>query len=155
MKQAGKIFLCYFPILLVAGQVAIDVLSLVSPSTYTKAAFYLGAVFGTNVFVALFMLVFAFHFKFCLISRAAAIAEILFAVNFLVIQEDNLYNIMFQIIVGTLALLVTLRCYVKKFPLCRISLLYTFMACLIKSGSCTHAMDEWHKEVIQRVKSTL
>ena len=155
MKQVGKIFLCYFPVLLVLGQIVIDLLAIFCPSAYIYTGFYLGAFFGTNVFVSMFLVVFVFYFNFCTVSRASAIAELAFALNYLIVQEDNMYNLLFQIIVGTIALIFTIRCYVKKFPLCKISLLYTFMALLIRSGSCTSAMDSWQKEITYRIKQTL
>lgn len=155
MKQIGKIFLCYFPVFLVLGQVFIDLLAILWPSAYISSMFYLGAFFGTNVLVSFFMVAFVFYFNFCVVSRASALAEFAFALNYLIVQEDNMYNLLFQIIVGTFALLVTVRSYVKKFPLCKISLLYTFMALLIRSGSCTSAMDSWQKEITHRIKQTL
>lgn len=155
MKQIGKIFLCYFPVFLVFGQVIIDILAIVWPSAYFYTMFYLGAFFGTNVLVSVFLVIFVFHFKFCAVSRAAALAELAFALNYLIVQEDNMYNLLFQIIGGSFALIVTIRSYVKKFPLCKISLLYTFMALLIRSGSCTSAMDSWQKEITYRIKQNL
>jgi hypothetical protein len=131
----------------VAGQVAVNLLYFIMPSWYYASGFYLNTFFGTNVFFAIFLTVFTFKFQFCVVSRYAAVAELLFAVNYMVVQQDNLYNIMFQVIVGILAMMLTFWHYVKKFPMCRLSLLLKFYQRVIQKRSCEEGLSQWEADV--------
>lgn len=133
--------------MLVTGQVIVNLMSFIFPQAYMAAGFYLNLFFGTNVFFAIFLTVFTFKFQFCSVSRYAAIAELLFAVNFMVVQQDNLYNILFQVIVGVLALTATFFHYIKKFPMCRLSLLIKFYQRVIQKRSCEEGLSEWEADV--------
>lgn len=146
MNKRIKLFIIYFPILLVGIQVIVNLLSFVVVLP-THIWFYVNTFIGTNVLFSLFLLAFTFMFKFCAVSRWAAGAEVLFGLNYLIVQEDNLYNIMFQIIVGTLAIIATFWHYAKKFPLCRISLLFGFIASVAKKGSCKKGLEKWERDV--------
>lgn len=147
MKKAVRIFLVYFPVLLIAAQVLVNLLSFLFPSAYMATGFYLNTFFGTNVFFAVFLVAFTFTMRFCAVSRYAAIAELLFAVNFMIVKEDNLYNILFQVIVGLTALALTVRHHTDKFPLCRFGLLVRFINSLIKKRSCSKALKHWDDSV--------
>lgn len=142
-----KLFIVYFPILLVTGQVLINLFSFVDNRSYIAAGFYLNTFFGTNVFFSLFLLAFTFSFKFCAVSRAAAVAEFLFAANYMIVQVDNLYNISFQVIVGLVAIGFTFFNYLRKFPLCRMSLLMGFLGSVISNMSCKRGLDEWERSI--------
>ena len=142
MKRAKK-FIIYFPVILVICQVLIGIWALISRSSYDAAGFYLGAFFGTNILFAVFLAAFTWSFNFCQVSRFSAIAEVLFAVNFTIVKQDNLYNILFQVIVGIVAIALTYNYFVRKFPLCRISLLGKFIAALFLTGNCQQAVDNF------------
>ncbi len=145
MKKIVKLFVIYFPVILVISQVLVNVMSFLWPAAYYAAGFYLNTFFGTNVLFALFLLVFCFMFRMCAVSRWAAGAELLFAVNYMVVQQDNLYNIMFQVIVGALAIIATFWHYVKKFPLCRLSHWMWFHWLAVKHGSCKKGFEAWER----------
>jgi hypothetical protein len=147
MKKTVKIFIVYFPVILVSGQVLINLLSFLYEPAYKAAGFYLNTFFGTNVFFALFLVAFTWMFKFCSVSKWAALAECLFAINYLVVKEDNLYNISFQIIVGLVAIAATYWNYLKKFPLCRWSLFWNFIGSVISNGSCKKGLIEWERNI--------
>lgn len=147
MNKQVKLFVIYFPVVLVTLQVLVNLLSFVAPGWYNTAGFYLNTFFGTNVLFAIFLLCFCFMFRMCAVSRWAAGAEVMFAVNYLIVQQDNLYNIMFQVIVGTLAIVATFWHYVKKFPLCNLSLVMGFFGSVLKSGSCEKGFEEWKRNV--------
>lgn len=153
MKRKVKIFVIYFPVILLFGQVMANLLYFVSPDLYYKTGFYLNTFFGTNVLFALFLLAFTFLFDFCTISRAAAITQCLFAVIYLIIKEDNLYNILFQIIAGTSVLIGTFWQYIKKFPYCQISLVIGFLSSAISEGSCSKGYDKWHNNLYHNLSS--
>lgn len=150
MKPIKK-FLIYFPVILVALQVIVNLYALIDRESYNALGFYLNTFIGTNVFFAIFLVAFTFSFNFCAVSRWCAIGECLFAINYLVIQEDNLYNILFQVIVGIIALILTFRHFIKKFPLCDISLFSKFIGFACIAGSCSKGLDKWERET----KSTL
>jgi len=154
MKSKVNIFLSYFPVLLVTMQVICNLLSfVVSKNTYNQWGFYLNTLFGTNVLFAVFLLFFTFRLKFCSVSRAAAIAEVLFGINYLIVKEDNLYNILFQVIVGSVALVWTFRYYIRKFPLCKMSLMVTFFSSLFASkGDCRKGVDNWERHLYTTIE---
>lgn len=121
------------------------------PEWYMNNAFYLNHFFGCNMLFAIFLVAFTHWFKFCAISRYTAWAELLFGVNFLIVQEDNLYNILFQVIVGCFALIGTAVHYVKKFPFCRLSLVVSFFSSIISTGSCEDAFRHWDDKMQNKI----
>lgn len=147
MWKKLRLFIVYFPVLLIAGQVLVNLLYFVAFDWYIAAGFYLNTFFGTNVFFAFFLVVFTYNFKFCAVSRYAALGQLAFAVNYMIVKEDNLYNIMFQVIIGSLAILLTFRHYIKKFPLCRLSLLLTFIGSVAQKGSCRKGLEKWEGDI--------
>ena len=54
MKKKIKLFVIYFPIILVAAQVAANIMYFVNPEWYFKNGFYLNTFVGTNVLFAVF-----------------------------------------------------------------------------------------------------
>lgn len=152
MRKKIKLFIIYFPVLLVSSQVAVNLLSFISIDTYMKLGFYLNTMFGVNFLFALFLVGFTHWFRFCAVSRYSAWAEILFAINYLIVQQDSLYNILFQVIVGTIALLLTSRYFVKKFPLCSVALVWSFIKSCTKQKSCVRGMDMWEKQTYLTIK---
>lgn len=147
INRVSKLFVIYFPVILVSGQVLVNLSSFVVPDWYIKSAFYLNHSFGTNILYALMLLRFVFMFRMCAVSRACAFAECAFAVNYAIVQVDNLYNIMFQVIVGTIAIIYTFWHYVKKFPLCNFSYIVGFVWSTIKKGSCQKGVDSWRRDI--------
>lgn len=154
MKKNVKLFVIYFPVMLVGFQVAVNLLSFIAPSFYLEAGFYLNTFFGTNVLFSLFLVAFTFWFKFCSVSRWAAVAEVLFSVNYLIVREDNLYNVMFQVVIGSIALIATFWHYIKKFPLCRMSLVAGLFSSVIKTGSCKKGIDDWDRNIKSMILKT-
>ena len=141
-----KAFLIYFPVTLVAVQVLINLVYFIDKDFYISNGFYLGTLFGTNAYVALYFLLFTFTFKFCSVSRLAAVAECLFALYYLVIQKDDVYNIVFQITVGILALIATSITFTKKYPLCKFSLFWRFVWNATAKGSCAKGLEKWEND---------
>lgn len=152
LYRVTKVILVYFIVALVFCQVLLNILALVDMPLYLKYSFYLNLGFGTNILVSVFFLLFTFHFRFCSISRAAAIAEFLFCAIYLIIKEDNIYNIWFQIILGTVALGWTYLKYVKKFPLCNLARMSRFFSYLILTGNCSKALEKWEHRTTQLIK---
>lgn len=147
MKRAARLFIVYFPVVLVSSQVALNLLSFLARDFYIANAFYLDLTFGTNALVAVFLLALTYGLSFCEISRAAAWAEMAFALNYAIVQQDNLYNILFQVIVGVIAIIVTFRQYIKRFPMCRVSLLVRFYHLVLKKRSCEEGFSKWEADV--------
>jgi signal transduction histidine kinase len=147
MKRVAKLFVVYFPVMLVFLQVIGNLLYFVDSKAYYASAFYLNLFLGTNFLFAFFLLAFTFMFRFCAVSRWAAGAECIFALLYLVIQQDSAYNIAVQIAVGVLALIATFWHYSKKFPLCRVSLFTGFVASIVKKGDCKKGLEDWDRNV--------
>jgi hypothetical protein len=144
-----KIFIAYFPVILVGCQVLVNLMYFVIPSVYYDLSFYLNHFLGVNMMIGIYFVVMTWTLKFCYISRWAAIAEILFGINYMVIQQDNLYNIVFQITIGMVAIIITSWHYIKRFPLCRLSLLVHFIQSVAKKGSCEKGIENWKGNVIK------
>jgi len=155
MKSVKK-FLIYFPVVLVSLQVLVNLYALIDRESYNAVGFYLNTFIGTNILFSFFLLAFTFSFNFCRVSRFAAIAEVLFGLNYLIVQQDNLYNILFQIIVGTLFLIFTYLHFINKFPLCKVSLIHKLFASLLASlftnGSCAKGIDNYQKNIESTIK---
>lgn len=148
MQKKIKIFIVYFPVILVACQVLVNLLYFAWPSAYNNTGFYLNLFFGSNIMVGVFLLVVTFGLKFCAISRWASVAELLYGVNYLIVQQDNTYNIVFQIITGAVALIITFRAYLSNFPLCQMSLFFSFLGSIFSSkGDCEKAIDHWQDKL--------
>lgn len=147
MRRKLMIFVAYSPAIIVGGQVLVNLLSFIWPSGYAAAGFYLNTVFGTNVIFALVLLTLTVLLKFCAVSFWAAIAECLFAINWIIVQEDNLYNILFQVIIGTVSLIAVFWHYIKKFPLCRMSLFVSFIKSVVRKRSCTKGLEHWDSKI--------
>lgn len=150
MRKA-KLFVIYFPVVLVALQVAANLLYFVQPDWYMKLGFYLNTFLGTNVLFSVFILIFTFMFRFCAVSRWAAVAECMFAFFYLVIQRDDVYNIIFQVGVGTLALIATFWHYIRKFPGCNFSAGISFISDVIRHRDCKKGLDHWDHKVRKSV----
>ena len=151
MNKKLKIFIAYFPVFLIAGQIATNLLYFIAPSAYYAAGFYLNMAFGTNLFFAVFLIGITQWFRFCAISRYAAFAQLSFAIFYILIKEDNIYNIMFQIVVGSFALALTFRYFVIKFPLCKVSLVISFFKSVLKTGSCEKGLDRWQRITYHKI----
>jgi len=153
MKSIKK-FIIYFPVILVSIQVIFNLYALIDRAGYNAIGFYLNTFIGTNILFSVFLLAFTFSFKFCRISSAAAVAEVLFGVAFMIIQEDNIYNILFQVIVGLVALIFTYHYFIHKFPLCRINLLHRFFGAVFLTGSCTKGLEKFESEIKESIIKT-
>jgi hypothetical protein len=153
MKQIKK-FIIYFPVILVSLQVLMNLWALIDRPAYDAAGFYLNTFIGTNIFFSVFLVCFTWLWPFCKVSRWAAIAELAFAVNYFFVRQDNLYNILFQVIVGVVALILTYKHFTAKFPLCMISLFSRFIGWVVLTGSCSKALDKWESETKHIVKTT-
>lgn len=107
MKRLVRGFIMYFPVILIAGQLAANILYVASPEIYSDWFFYIGALFGINWLMAIFMVAFTFYFKFCSISRVCAVTELLFGVVDLAAKDSPQFNVAVQIIAAAIALLIT------------------------------------------------
>ena len=144
--RKGKLFIIYFPVILIVCQVLVNLLYFADQPLYLQLGFYLNTFFGTNVLFAILLVTYTQMWNFCAVSRWAAIAELFFAVNYMIVKQDNMYNIMFQVIVGTIAIGLTFRHYIKKFPLCRLGLFVRFIHDVTTKGSCKKGIEKWERD---------
>lgn len=152
MRRYINIFVIYFPVILVTCQVSVNLMYFFAYNTYIKAGFILNTLFGVNMLFAGFLLAFTYWFKFCAISRYAAWAEVLFAVNYIIVHQDNLYNILLQVIIGTLSILLTFRFFIHRFPLCKVALIWSFISSAIERGSCSAGVELWEQRTYQKIQ---
>lgn len=152
MRRYIKLFVIYFPVILVTCQVAVNLMYFFAYTAYIKSGFILNTLFGVNFLFAGFLVAFTYWFRFCAVSRYAAWAEALFAINYLIVQQDNLYNILFQVIVGSLSILLTFRFFVNRFPLCKVALLWSFISSAIEKGSWSAGIELWEQRTYQKIQ---
>jgi len=127
---------------------AANVLFFVAPNFYYSKGILLNTLFGGSLLVSLLLVFITFRLKFCEVSRWAAIAELIFALMALFIHDDGVYNISLQLGVGALAMLATFRHYIKKFPLCSLSLLVSFFSNLfIAKGDCRKGVEKFEQSL--------
>ena len=146
MKRV-KLFIVYFPVTLVMLQVLANGLYFIAPEVYNVSGFYLNTFLGTNILFAVFLVAFTFTFRFCSVSKWAALAELAFGLFYLIRQKDDVYNVGIQIIVGVIALIATFWHYIKKFPLCKMSLVAGLLGSVAKTGSCKKGLEQWDRNV--------
>lgn len=149
MRRVSKIFIAYFPVMLLAGQVMANWLYFIAFDWYIKAGFYLNLFFGTNVFFAMMLVTLTHFLNFCKVSRWAAWAQLAFAINYMIVKQDNLYNIIFQVIIGTIALLFTFRHYIVKYPNCNFSVGLSVLSNAVKDCSCEKSIEK-HSAKVER-----
>ena len=141
MKNKAKLFLAYFPVIFLGCQMAANVLYFVAPEIYITKGLLLNALFGGSLLFAIFLVCFTFIFRFCEVSRWAAIAELIFGIMAL-FMKDDVYNISLQLGIGLFAMIATFRHYIKKFPLCTMSLFFSFIGSVFSAkGNCEKAID--------------
>jgi len=156
LNRVSILIIAYFIIALVFCQVIMGIFALVNRTAYDRAGFYLDSFFGTNVLVSALFIALSYQLRFCKISRVAAWTELAFAINWVIIKEDNLYNILFQVIGGTAALIATYLHFINKFPLCKLSLIHKLFASLFASlftgGGCEKGIDNYQKNIESTIK---
>lgn len=152
MKRRSKLFIAYFPVIFLGCQMAANLLYFISPSVYVSKGYYLNTLFGGSFMTALVFVCFTFVFKFCEISKWAAVAQLIFAGMALFIHDDGVYNISLQLGIGTVAMIATFRHYIKKFPLCTMSLFVSFIGSIFASkGNCEKAVDLFENNLNKKV----
>ena len=128
---------------------------------YTEFSFYINSTMGLSVIFAFFLVLYTSYFSFCSVSRITAWTQLIITLAYLIIQEDNVYNIVFQTIIMFLALLFTAYFYIKKYPNCKVAIyvnakIYTaklwneFLESLSKNQfNCEKALNDYqHKRKI-------
>lgn len=141
IRKVSDFILIFFPVMLVGGQVIVNLLYFYKPEWYYGSAFWLNFSLGTNGFFALFLLILTHRLRMCGVSKWAAYAEVLFALNYAIVQKDNLYNILFQVIVGVVFLIFCFNKISKKYPLCSFGLFWRFLGDVIKTCSCSKGFE--------------
>jgi hypothetical protein len=90
-------------------QLFVNLLFVFQKEFYLKYSFYFANTTGTSLIYILLLNCVVFLLPYCKASRICAVAQIIMSILWLIIQEDNIYNITSQIIIGVLALLFTLK----------------------------------------------
>jgi len=142
MKRAGLLTIAYFPIVLTSSQLLINlgfIFDLINPSYL----FILNTFFGVNVFFAWFLVLYTRFFSFCVVSQAAAYAELILAFDVLFINSDHIYNLIFQSIVLFIGIATSTYYYIRKYPTSMISMGLRFMRLVFKNGfHCERTVKE-------------
>ncbi len=109
MKKVLTFIVAYSFVIITIVQLLVNILAILNPNFYYKNMFIISNLVGFSFAYLIPMVSVAFLLKFCKVSRICAVAQIILSLLWLIIQEDNIYNITAQIIIGGLALLFTLK----------------------------------------------
>ena len=113
MKKVLTFIVAYSFVIITIMQLFVNVLYIVNKDFYYKNYFLFAQLVGFSFAYLIPMVSVAFLFKFCTPSRICAIAQFILAILWLIIQEDNLYNITAQLTISTIALTMTFKKLVK------------------------------------------
>ena len=108
IKKILTYIVAYSFVIITSVQLCVNLLFILAPEFYIRNSFYLSQIGGLSIVYLLPMLAVAFLFKFCIPSRICAVAQVVLTALWLIIQEDNVYNITAQITIGILALILTI-----------------------------------------------
>jgi hypothetical protein len=146
MRMRGKLFMAYFPFVLVSGQFIINVLYLLGIDNEIFL-YYSNALFGTNLGFAVFLVCYTQFFHFCRISKWSAFVEVLLALDVMIVRDETTYNLVFQSIILFAGIILTLLTYANIFPTCLMSLHALFIKKIIKNKfDCVKSLEDYKNE---------
>lgn len=144
MRQLFKKFIAYFPILLIILQLIANLLYM-GGCLSNGALFYVNTILGTNFLFSLFLVAYTQFFSFCNIGRIAAYTEIALALDVLFVPETH-YNLVFQCVIMTAGIAVSIHNSIKKFPNCLIALYVRLTKIFIRNRfNCEKTLDEYKR----------
>ena len=122
MIKFYKLYLAYSPIVILSGIIIADIISLISFEFYSKYYTWICILVGMSFLNALQSIALIKVFNFCSVSKYAAYSILLFIPTFVIDYlifgyETKGYRIL-QILIGVVALFLTLKAYIKKYPNC-------------------------------------
>lgn len=109
MKKIATFIVAYSFVIITALQLVVNLVFIFFKDFYLQNWFMLANLFGFSFLYLIPMVSVAFLFKFCAMSRICAIAQVILSLLWLIIQEDNVYNITAQVIIGGLSLALTFK----------------------------------------------
>ena len=113
MKKVLTFIVAYSFVIITSMQLFVNLIFIFNKEFYYKYWFYFSQIAGLSIVYLIPMLAVVFLLKFCTPSRICAIGQLILSILWLVIQEDNIYNITAQITIGTVALLFTIKKLLK------------------------------------------
>ena len=159
MNRLAKIYVSFFPIISLSGIVIANIISLINYDFYSENLFWISCFVGISFFSCLQNIAMVKLFKFCEISKYASYSMFLFIpfyiIDYLIFESESTANIIFQIVVGIVALILTAIAYIKKYPDCTftkyikakkysIDIWNTFLNSLAKNNfDCENALEDY------------
>jgi hypothetical protein len=162
MHKLAKIFVSYYPIIILSGIMIVNLIGLINYPWYLENAFWLNCMLGLSFLNTLRDLAMLKLFKFCEVSKYAVYSMVIFVPVYLLIFSIYGYepkgNLAFQLFVGIIAMVLTIKAYIKKYPNCTmtnyirakqysISIWNCFLKSLAKNNfQCETALEDYkHK----------
>jgi hypothetical protein len=119
-KKFDKLYLSYSPVINILAIIIVDIISLISYEFYYKYYVYISIGVGMSVLNAADKRAMARLLPYCSISKFAVYALIsfipIFIIDYWIFGYESKYNRILQIAIGVVALLLTLKVYIKKYP---------------------------------------
>jgi hypothetical protein len=147
---------------MLVGIMIVNIFGLVNYDLYCKNAFWLNCFVGLSFLNSLRDISMIHLFKFCDISKYAAYSMLLFMpiylLIFLIFGYEAKGNLIFQLVIGAVALGLTFKAYIKKYPNCTmtnyirakqysISIWNCFLKSLAKNNfECNDALEDYKQK---------
>jgi hypothetical protein len=109
IKKILTIIVAYSFVIITSVQLVVNLIFVFAPEFYLRNGFYFSNFGGLSVTYLIPMVSVAFLLKYCAPSRICAIGQVIMTILWLIIKEDNIYNINAQITIGLICLLFTAK----------------------------------------------
>lgn len=113
MKKVLKFIVAYSFVIITFVQLFINFIFIFNKEFYLKYSFYFSNTIGSGLIYIILLNCVVFLLPYCPPSRICGIAQLILAILWLIIQEDNIYNITAQITISTIALIMTFKKLLK------------------------------------------
>jgi hypothetical protein len=113
IKKILTIIVAYSFVIITSVQLVVNLIFVFAPEFYLRNGFYFSNFGGLSVTYLIPMVSVAFLLKYCAPSRICAIGQVIMTILWLIIKEDNIYNITAQIFIALMCLFFPMK-FIKK-----------------------------------------
>ena len=161
-KKFDKVYLAYSPVINILAIIIVDIISLVNYEFYYNYYVYISIAVGMSVLNALDKRAMIRLFSFCDISRYSVYTLIsfipIFIIDYWIFGYESKNNRILQIVIGVVALVLTVKAYIKKYPNCTmtnyikakqysLSIWNCFLKSLAKNNfQCENALEDYKQK---------
>jgi hypothetical protein len=115
IKKILTFIVAYSFVFITSVQLFVNLIFVFAPEFYLRNGFYFSQFAGLSVTYLIPMVAVAFLLKYCAPSRICAVGQVIMTILWLIIKEDNIYNITAQISISVICLLFTAKIVNKMY----------------------------------------